>query len=65
MVVSEIRGGNDLTPFSFAVQVLGPRGIPELEKLMEELTVFHQGSSDATPANFIPRANDLVSARFS
>lgn len=48
------------------MQVLGPNGtIPELEKLMGDLTVFHQSSKDEQPANFLPRANDLVSAKFS
>ena len=39
-------------------------GIPELESLMSELTLFHQ-SSDVTPAGFTPRLGDLVSAKFS
>lgn len=39
-------------------------GIPELESLMSELTLFHQ-SSDVTPAGFTPRSGDLVSAKFS
>ncbi|SCZ88438.1 BZ3500_MvSof-1268-A1-R1_Chr2-1g04411 [Microbotryum saponariae] len=66
VVVSDVRGSAD-SPFSFAVQVLGSNGsIPELERLMSELTVFHEGTSgDPTPANFLPRNNDLVSAKFS
>ncbi|SCV72043.1 BQ2448_4737 [Microbotryum intermedium] len=66
VVVSDVRGSAD-SPFSFAVQVLGSNGsIPELERLMSDLTVFHEETSgDVTPANFLPRNNDLVSARFS
>ncbi|GAA6034124.1 hypothetical protein JCM8097_000707 [Rhodosporidiobolus ruineniae] len=64
VVVSEIRGGTETVPFSFSVQLLQDGGIPELEKLMGELTVFHK-EADLTPAGFTPRAGELVSAQFS
>ncbi|GAA5925886.1 uncharacterized protein JCM15063_005152 [Sporobolomyces koalae] len=64
VVVSEVRGGTETLPFSFSVQILKDGGIPELESLMSELTVFHQ-SNDVTPAGFTPRSGELVSAKFS
>ncbi|GAA5820185.1 hypothetical protein JCM11251_005517 [Rhodosporidiobolus azoricus] len=64
VVVSEVRGGTETVPFSFSVQVLKDGGIPELEKLMGELTVFHK-EADLTPAGFVPRNGDLISAKFS
>ncbi|GAA5892084.1 hypothetical protein JCM5296_004053 [Sporobolomyces johnsonii] len=64
VVVSEVRGGTETLPFSFSVQILKNGGIPELEKLMSELTVFHQ-DADVTPAGFAPRSGELVSARFT
>ncbi|GAA5961162.1 hypothetical protein JCM3765_001249 [Sporobolomyces pararoseus] len=64
VVVSEVRGGTETLPFSFSVQILKNGGIPELESLMSELTLFHQ-SSDVTPAGFTPRSGELVSAKFS
>lgn len=64
IIVSEVKGGKDSEPFSFAVQILGQNGsIPELEKLMSDLTVFHKDAT-VTPAGFVPRMNDLVSAQF-
>ncbi|KAL8292267.1 hypothetical protein RQP46_001733 [Phenoliferia psychrophenolica] len=63
VVVSDVRGGGE-TPFSFAVQILANGGIPALESLMSELTVHHNGA-DGVPANFVPRSNDVVSAKFS
>lgn len=39
-------------------------GIPALEKLMADLTVHHK-SSEVAPVNFIPRSNDIVSAKFT
>ncbi|BGP16324.1 hypothetical protein JCM10213_009173 [Rhodosporidiobolus nylandii] len=65
VVVSEVRGGTETVPFSFSVQILKNGGIPELEKLMGELTLFHQEADAAAPANFVPRNGDLVSAKFS
>ncbi|GAA5898069.1 hypothetical protein JCM6882_003319 [Rhodosporidiobolus microsporus] len=64
VVISEVRGGTETVPFSFSVQILKDGGIPELEKLMGDLTVFHQ-EADLTPAGFVPRNGDLVSAKFS
>ncbi|GAA6022947.1 hypothetical protein JCM11491_005479 [Sporobolomyces phaffii] len=64
VVVSEVRGGTETLPFSFSVQILQNGGIPELESLMSELTLFHR-SADVTPAGFTPRSGDLVSAKFS
>ncbi|KAI5475177.1 transcription factor (Snd1/p100) [Pseudohyphozyma bogoriensis] len=65
LMVSEVRGdGVGGVPFSFAVQLLQNGGIPALEKLMSDLTLHHK-SSDVTPANFVPRTNDVVSAKFS
>ncbi|KAK4705914.1 staphylococcal nuclease domain-containing protein 1, partial [Phenoliferia sp. Uapishka_3] len=63
IVVSDVRGGGE-TPFSFAVQILANGGIPALENLMSELTIFQQGA-DGAPANFVPRSNDVVSAKFT
>ncbi|KAM0791327.1 hypothetical protein ACM66B_005797 [Microbotryomycetes sp. NB124-2] len=64
-VISDIRGGNDLTPFSFAIQILKASGtIPELERLMGELTLHHK-NADAGPAQFVPKTGELVSAQFS
>ncbi|GAA5915362.1 uncharacterized protein JCM6883_006810 [Sporobolomyces salmoneus] len=64
VIVSEIRGGTETVPFSFSVQILKNGGIPELESLMSELTLFHQ-SSDVTPTGFTPKSGELVSAKFS
>ncbi|BGP08133.1 hypothetical protein JCM10049v2_003979 [Rhodotorula toruloides] len=64
VVVSEVRGGTETEPFRFAVQILQNGGIPELEKLMSDLTVFHK-EADVTPAGFTPRSGELVSAQFS
>lgn len=65
LIVSDIKGGKDTEPFSFAVQILGQNGtIPELERLMSDLTVFHKDAT-VTPAGFVPRMNDLVSAKFT
>ncbi|BGP48403.1 hypothetical protein JCM10450v2_004276 [Rhodotorula kratochvilovae] len=64
VVVSEVRGGTETVPFSFSVQVLKDGGIPELEKLMGDLTLFHQ-EADVTPAGFAPRSGELVSAKFT
>ncbi|GAA5975870.1 hypothetical protein JCM11641_002826 [Rhodosporidiobolus odoratus] len=64
VVVSEVRGGTETVPFSFSVQVLKNGGIPELESLMNELTIFHR-EADLTPSGFTPRNGDLVSAKFS
>ncbi|GAA5996660.1 uncharacterized protein JCM10292_003121 [Rhodotorula paludigena] len=64
VVVSEVRGGTETVPFSFSVQLLQNGSIPELEKLMLELTVFHK-EADVTPAGFAPRSGELVSAQFS
>ncbi|KAK4054505.1 hypothetical protein OIV83_000999 [Microbotryomycetes sp. JL201] len=64
-VISDIRGGNDLTPFSFAIQILKANGtIPELEKLMGDLTLHHK-NADEGPAQFVPKTGELVSAQFS
>ncbi|GAA6062972.1 hypothetical protein JCM10212_005731 [Sporobolomyces blumeae] len=64
VVVSEVKGGTETVPFSFSVQILKNGGIPELETLMEDLTLFHK-DADVTPAGFAPRSGDLVSAKFS
>ncbi|GAA5875888.1 hypothetical protein JCM3774_001113 [Rhodotorula dairenensis] len=65
VVVSEVRGGTETLPFSFSVQILQNGGIPELEKLMGELTLFHAENANAGPAGFVPRSGELVSAKFS
>lgn len=62
--MSEVRGGTETVPFSFSVQVVEDGGIPALEKLMGDLTLFHR-EADVTPAGFAPRSGDLVSAKFS
>ena len=40
-------------------------GIPELEKLMGDLTLFNNDNANAGPAGFVPRSGELVSAKFS
>lgn len=64
-IISDVRGSSGLDdPFSFSLQVLNDR-ILELETLMEEFSLHHKSPTAAGPASFMPRAGDLVSAKFS
>jgi len=60
IIISDIRTHNGL---SFSVQILNTEGIATLEKLMHDFSLHHR--SAVGPSNFIPKAGDLVSARFS
>ena len=57
--MSDIRA----QPFGFSIQILKGGGIPELEKLMKDFSLYHKTLSQPTPVT--PRSGDLVSARFS
>lgn len=48
----------------FNLTVFHPTGIPELETLMLDLTVHHADPKNDV-AGFVPRTNDIVSAKFS
>ncbi|KAF8919792.1 hypothetical protein CPB85DRAFT_720768 [Mucidula mucida] len=61
VIVSDIRAKND---FTFSVQILNTEGIASLEKLMRDFSLYHR-SAPASPAGFIPKGGDLVSAKFS
>lgn len=60
VIVSDVRTHNGL---GFSVQILNTEGIKSLEKLMEEFSLYHKTSG--TPAGFVPKGGDLVSAKFS
>ena len=50
--------------FAFSIQILNTEGIASLEQLMREFSLHHK--TVAAPAGgFVPRAGDLVSAKFS
>ncbi|SPC67296.1 related to transcriptional coactivator p100 [Ustilago sp. UG-2017b] len=64
-MISDVRGSsNPDDPFGFSIQVLNDQ-IQELESLMEEFSLHHKSPTSSSPSNFIPRAGDLVSAKFS
>jgi staphylococcal nuclease domain-containing protein 1 len=64
-IISDVRGSSSPDePFGFSVQVLNDQ-IQELETLMHEFSLHHQSPIAAGGAHFIPRAGDLVSAKFS
>jgi staphylococcal nuclease domain-containing protein 1 len=59
-IVSDVRTKNG---FAFSVQILNTEGIASLEKLMREFSIHHRSS--ISPAGFVPKGGDLVSAKFS
>ncbi|KAF8633360.1 hypothetical protein AX17_004531 [Amanita inopinata Kibby_2008] len=61
VIISDVRTRNG---FSFSVQVLNTEGIASLEKLMRDFSLHHQ-TPMASPANFVPKQGELVSAKFS
>ncbi|KAG0706093.1 hypothetical protein DFH29DRAFT_903564 [Suillus ampliporus] len=61
VIISDVRPGNG---FSFSVQILNTEGIATLEKLMRDFSLHHRVAQPA-PSNFVPKAGDLVSAKFS
>ncbi|KAJ1028398.1 hypothetical protein NDA16_001565 [Ustilago loliicola] len=64
-IISDVRGSsNPEDPFGFSIQILNDQ-IHELESLMEEFSLHHKSPASSSPASFIPRAGDLVSAKFS
>ncbi|CBQ72213.1 conserved hypothetical protein [Sporisorium reilianum SRZ2] len=64
-IISDVRGSSGPEdPFGFSIQVLNDQ-INELETLMDEFSLHHKSPVAAGNASFIPRAGDLVSAKFS
>ncbi|OAX42282.1 hypothetical protein K503DRAFT_797296 [Rhizopogon vinicolor AM-OR11-026] len=61
VIISDVRTQNG---FSFSVQILNTEGIATLEKLMRDFSLHHHSAQPA-PSNFVPKAGDLVSAKFS
>ncbi|KAG2043573.1 transcription factor [Suillus americanus] len=61
VIISDVRAENG---FSFSVQILNTEGIATLEKLMRDFSLHHRVAHPA-PSNFVPKAGDLVSAKFS
>ncbi|KAH7108122.1 hypothetical protein BKA62DRAFT_781142 [Auriculariales sp. MPI-PUGE-AT-0066] len=60
VILSDIR----IAPtFGFSVQILNTDGIASLEKLMHEFSLHHK--SAVSPAGFVPKNGDLISAKFS
>ncbi|KAI0790842.1 transcription factor [Abortiporus biennis] len=59
VIISDVRTHNG---FGFSVQILNTEGIASLEKLMRDFSLHHKTTSFE---KFIPRAGDLVSAKFS
>lgn len=49
--------------FAFSIQILNTEGIASLEKLMREFSQHHK--TVIAPAGFVPKAGELVSAKFS
>nr|CDI52851.1 transcription factor [Melanopsichium pennsylvanicum 4] len=63
-IISDVRGSSGPDdPFGFSIQILNDE-IQQLETLMEEFSLHHK-TPTATLTSFIPRAGDLVSAKFS
>ncbi|KAI0700878.1 hypothetical protein BC835DRAFT_1404699 [Cytidiella melzeri] len=60
IIISDVRTHNGL---NFSIQILNTEGIEHLQKLMREFSLHHK--TVAPTAGFIPKANDLVSAKFS
>ncbi|KAG1737619.1 hypothetical protein EDB19DRAFT_1909600 [Suillus lakei] len=61
VIISDVRAENG---FSFSVQILNTEGIATLEKLMRDFSLHHR-VAHPSPSNFVPKAGDLVSAKFS
>ncbi|KAF7315577.1 Transcriptional factor [Mycena indigotica] len=61
VIISDVRTTAGL---AFSVQILNTEGIAALEKLMRDFSLHHR-SSAASPPNFVPKAGELVSAKFS
>ncbi|KAI0633336.1 transcription factor [Trametes polyzona] len=60
VIISDVR---TKPQFAFSIQILNTEGIASLEKLMREFSLHHK--TVAAPAGFVPKAGDLVSAKFS
>ncbi|KAG8932888.1 hypothetical protein FRC02_000398 [Tulasnella sp. 418] len=60
VIISDVRTS---PVFGFSVQFLNNDGIKSLEKLMHDFTLHYRGST--SPPDFVPKAGQLVSARFS
>ncbi|KAI0661175.1 transcription factor [Cubamyces menziesii] len=61
VIISDVR---TKPHFAFSIQILNTEGIASLEQLMREFSLHHK--TVAAPAGgFVPRAGDLVSAKFS
>ncbi|CDO69288.1 hypothetical protein BN946_scf184976.g7 [Trametes cinnabarina] len=61
VIISDVR---TKPQFAFSIQILNTEGIESLKKLMREFSLYHKTAAPA-PAGFVPRAGDLVSAKFS
>ncbi len=60
IIISDVR---TKPQFAFSIQILNTEGIASLEKLMREFSQHHK--TVAAPAGFVPKAGELVSAKFS
>ncbi|KAF8265794.1 transcription factor [Lactarius quietus] len=60
VIISDVREKNG---FSFSVQILNTEGIASLAQLMRDFSTHHKVT--ASPPGFVPKAGDLVSAKFS
>ncbi|KAI0829618.1 transcription factor [Trametes gibbosa] len=60
VIISDVR---TKPQFAFSIQILNTEGIASLERLMREFSLHHK--TVAVPAGFVPKAGDLVSAKFS
>ncbi|KAI9442378.1 transcription factor [Lactarius indigo] len=60
IIISDVRAKNG---FSFSVQILNTEGIASLAQLMRDFSTHHKVT--ASPPGFVPKAGDLVSAKFS
>ncbi|KAH8828077.1 hypothetical protein DL96DRAFT_1601611 [Flagelloscypha sp. PMI_526] len=61
IIISDVRTTNGLV---FSVQILNTEGIASLEKLMRDFSL-HYRAVGPSPAGFVPKGGDLVSAKFS
>ncbi|KAH9054184.1 transcription factor [Lactarius vividus] len=60
VIISDVRAKSG---FSFSVQILNTEGIASLAQLMRDFSTHHKVT--ASPPGFVPKAGDLVSAKFS
>ncbi|KAI0093340.1 transcription factor [Irpex rosettiformis] len=60
IIISDVRTHNGV---NFSIQILNTEGIKHLLELMREFSQYHK--TVASPAGFVPKSNDLVSAKFS